>query len=106
VEAELAALATAGATAVVGLMATDGWDAAGSRVAALLSRDGRSQDAASGAARALEQERREVAAARDDGDATAIEDLEAVWRTRLRRLLREDPAAATALRELLAWSSR
>ncbi len=104
-EAELAALAASGATTVVGLMATDGWNVVRSRVVALLRRGGRAQDDADHVEGELDQECSEVTAAREDGDATVIADLEAVWRTRLRRLLREDPAAATALRELITEST-
>ena len=103
-ETELAALAASGATTVVGLMATDGWIAVRSRVVALLRRGGRAKEDAD-LEDELDQECSEATAAREDGDATAIADLEAVWRTRLRRLLREDPAAATALRELIAESN-
>lgn len=104
-ETESADLVRSGAATVVGLMATDGWAAASWRVAALLRRSGRSGDGADSVDHELEQERGEVVAARDHHDGTAIADLEVVWRTRLRRLLREDPTAATALRELIAEGS-
>ena len=101
-EAELTALAASGATTVVGLMATDGWNAVRSRVTALLRRGRGTQDDADRVESELERERDEVTAARDGVDLTAVSDLEAVWRTRLRRLLHEDPAAAAALRDLIA----
>lgn len=104
-EAELAALAASGATTVVGLMATDGWNAVRSKVTALLRRGCRAQDDVDRVEDELERERVEVTAARDGGDPTAVADLEAVWRTRLRRLLHEDPAAAAALRDLIAEHS-
>jgi hypothetical protein len=83
-EAELASLAVSGANTLVGLMASDGWQAVRSRVAALF----RHRDDVAGE---LEESRAELTAAA----GTA-------WRLRLRRLLRDDPAAAAALRELIA----
>lgn len=104
-EAELAALAASGATTVIGLMATDGWNAVRARVVALMRRDVSGLDDAAERERVegeLELERREAAEARAGGDTAALSDLEAVWRTRLRRLLTEDPAAAATLRALVA----
>lgn len=101
-EEELAALVASGATTVVTLMATEGWQTVSSRLAALLRRVSRNPVEADQVEAELEQERREVVALHDSGDTTARIDLEAVWRTRLRRLLHEDPAAAEALRELVA----
>jgi len=103
-EAELAALAASGATTLVGLMATDGWNVVRSRAVALLGRGDQVQEDANRIENELELERSEVTAAWDSGDTTVIADLEAIWRTRLRRLLREDPGAATMLRELIAES--
>ncbi|PVE04344.1 hypothetical protein [Streptomyces scopuliridis] len=103
-EVELAALATSGATTVVALMATEGWNAVRSRVAALLQRGSRAQEDPNRVEGELELERREVAD-RDGDDAAVIADLEAVWRIRLRQLLREDPSASAALRELIAENS-
>jgi hypothetical protein len=99
-EAELASLAVSGATTLVGLMASDAWAATKSRVAALLSR-GRAADpeAVEGE---LAESRSELIAARDSGDESVAADIEATLRTQLRRLLKEEPAAAAALRELIA----
>ena len=102
VEPELLALATSGATTVVGLMATEGWTAVRLRVAALLRRAGMAQEDEERVQIELDEEHREATAARDCGTPAVIADLEAVWRSRLRILLREDPAAAIALRELIA----
>lgn len=104
-EAESVALAESGAATVIGLMATDGWNAVRARVAALLRRDAPGPDDPAERERTeddLESERREAAQARAAGDTAALSDLEAVWRTRLRRLLAEDPTAAAALRALVA----
>lgn len=103
-EAELASLVVSGATTLVGLMASDGREAVRTRVAALLRR-GRTADATDVEAE-LERDRRELAAARREGDEAAVADLEAVWRGRLRLLLREVPDAARELGELVAWGDR
>ncbi|GAA1465650.1 hypothetical protein GCM10009603_47100 [Nocardiopsis exhalans] len=47
----------------------------------------------------LEESRRELTA--DGGDALSAEEVERNWKTRLRRLLREDPGAAAELRAIL-----
>ncbi|MFJ4411757.1 hypothetical protein [Streptomyces sp. NPDC088910] len=122
-DAELAALAASGATQVVTLMASDAWTQVRDRLARFLARgsggsagaaaeDGTAaDDGTTGAAvRAgdetaaldeLQLSRAELTAARDSGDADAAADIEAGWRTRLRRVLRDDPAAAAELRLLL-----
>ncbi len=99
-EAELAGLAVSGATALVNAMAGDGWNAVKARVAALLRR-GRSAGGDDLEGR-LDEERRELTAAREEHDEDAVADLEGEWRRRLRRLLLEDPQAASVLRELIA----
>lgn len=103
-EAELATLVTSGATTVVTLMASDAWSAMRSRIVGLLRR-GETQEDADGVESAMDAEQREAIAAQEGGDQAVIADLEAVWRTRLRRLLREDPSASAALRELIADGS-
>ncbi|MGR8011182.1 hypothetical protein [Streptomyces hypolithicus] len=101
-EAELVALATAGATALVQQMVTDSWSHARGRVAAIFSRSASGtaadEDAVEGE---LEVSRGELTAARDAGDEQTAADVEAEWRTRLRRTLVADPAAAAELRALL-----
>jgi hypothetical protein len=98
VTAELAGLAVSGATTVVGLMASDAWTQARERLARFFARGGGpgEEDAVSGE---LQLSQQELAAA--DADADTAADIEAAWRTRLRRVLRDDPAAAGELRALL-----
>jgi hypothetical protein len=99
VDAELVALATAGATAVVQQMATDSWARARDRVVAFFARRGEAQEDA--VARELETSRGELMAALDSGDEQTASDVRAEWRTRLRRALLADPAAAAELRAVL-----
>ncbi|MEW2525078.1 hypothetical protein [Streptomyces sp. NPDC047071] len=98
-DAELAALAGAGATALVQAMVGDGWAAARGRVVAFLGRRrGTDEDQAGGA---LDETRDDLLAARAAGDADAEADARAEWRNRMRRALRADPDAAAELRLLL-----
>ncbi|MFI1224840.1 MULTISPECIES: hypothetical protein [unclassified Streptomyces] len=96
-EAELTALAASGATTFVGLMATEAWTQARGRVARFLGRgeDDEAVDAE------LEESRAELTAARAEADEETAADIEAEWRTRLRRTLRANPEAAEELRSLL-----
>ncbi len=98
-EAELAALATSGATTLVGLMASDTWAQAKTRLAALIGRGGTGEPAVIEGE--LEESRDELTAARDNRDQDLAHDVEATLRLRLRRLLQSDPALADELRELL-----
>ncbi|MGW0391201.1 hypothetical protein ACWDYJ_09915 [Streptomyces sp. NPDC003042] len=98
---DVSALVTAGATTVVGLMASDAWTYVGGRFARLLGHgDG---DAAPEEAVALElrSSRAELLMARADGDEAAAARVEEGWRERLRALLQQDEAAARELAELL-----
>lgn len=104
-EAELATLVTSGATSVVASMASDAWSAMRSRIVGLLRRGSATQEDADGVESAMDAEQREAIAAWEGGDQAVIADLEAAWRTRLRRLLLEDPSASAALRELIADGS-
>ena len=97
-EAELLTLATSGATTMVGLMVSESWTQARGRIAAFFGRDGSSSDVIEAE---LETARRELATGREEGDELAAADIEAQWRTRLRRVLRTDPVAAAELRALL-----
>lgn len=99
--AELTALAATGASTLVGLMVTDGWGRAKERIAAFLARRGGPEEAER-AERELTEAAGELAAARAAEDLPLAGDIEADWRLRLRRLLRDDPQAAAALRRLLA----
>jgi hypothetical protein len=98
VEAELAALASSGATTLVGLMASDAWTRVRDRMAAFFGRTG-GADAAAEELRLSQEELLAAHAASDE--AAVVEDIEAMWRSRLRRVLRTDPAAADELRRLL-----
>ncbi|WP_149822758.1 hypothetical protein [Streptomyces tailanensis] len=96
-DAELTALATAGATALVQQMVGDGWAGLRDRVVALFSRGRDEADVQED----LEESRADLVAARDAGDDEAVADVRAEWRNRLRRTLRADPAMAAELRALL-----
>jgi hypothetical protein len=97
----VAALASAGGSALIGAAATDAWNSARDGVLALFGRSG--------------DRRREVAAARLDADAAQIEAAPAAerdtvrarvlpgWQTRLADLLEEYPEARE---ELQAWVQR
>lgn len=97
-EAELAALAASGATTLVGLMVSEGWAQTRDRLTRFFARDGDE--------RAVDEElrlsQRELSAARAAEDEDAAADIEAAWRTRLRRALQADPGAVEELRSLLA----
>jgi hypothetical protein len=98
VEAELAALAASGATTLVGLMVSETWTQTRDRVARFFARGG-DESSAGEELRLSQQELMTAHAARDE---LAGSDVEAVWRTRLRRVLLADPEAAEELRSLLA----
>jgi hypothetical protein len=100
-ETELMTLAASGASAVVGLLAEDAWTAAKERIAALFGR-GRTDTDGDAIEAELEESRGELIAARDASDETVPADIEALWRTKLRRLLQQDPDAAEELRALIA----
>ncbi|WP_223187843.1 hypothetical protein [Streptomyces sp. CBMA29] len=79
-------------------MASDAWTQVRDRVAAFFGRAG-STDVA---AEELRLSQEDLLAARTEGDEEAVaEDIAAVWRARLRRVLRTDPTAADELRRLL-----
>ncbi|WP_137990048.1 hypothetical protein [Streptomyces vilmorinianum] len=103
-EAELVALATTGATALVQHMVGDGWERARTRVAEFFA--GRFGADAESVGAELETVRDELLAAERDGDEQAAADARAEalaeWRARMRRSLRDDPDAADELREILA----
>lgn len=99
VEAELMALAAAGATAFVQQMATDSWAQARDRIALFFARrDGGEGVAIEGE---LETSRGELTAALEAGDEQMVLDVEAGWRTRLRRTLMANPHAASELQSVL-----
>ncbi len=98
-EAELTALAAAGATAFVQHMAADSWAQARDRLVSFFSRHRvGEEDLIEGE---LETSRSELTAALQTGDEQTALDVEAEWRTRLRRTLQATPAAAAELRAVL-----
>ncbi|MBL1089071.1 MULTISPECIES: hypothetical protein [Streptomyces] len=99
-EAELVALATAGATTLVQQMATDGWATVRRRMAAFLARRRGAGDEAALEGE-LDDSRADLVVAQEEGDQDGVAGVTAAWRLRLRRLLSEDPAAAAELRALL-----
>ncbi|MFJ1592889.1 hypothetical protein ACIOD0_22000 [Kitasatospora albolonga] len=97
-EAELTALAASGATALVGLMATEAWNQVRGRAVRFLARN----DEESAAVDAeLEESRAELIGLRAGADEDSAADAEEEWRLRLRRALRTNPEAAAELRDLL-----
>lgn len=96
-DAELIALASSGATTLVGVMVSDAWTQARDRVAQFFSRGEQDSDAAE----ELVRSRQELMSAIEEGDTQAASDAQAVWRMRLRAVLRSDPHAAAELQALL-----
>ncbi|MFD7837132.1 hypothetical protein [Streptomyces sp. NPDC059761] len=88
---DVGALVTAGATTVIGLMASDAWTYTSGRLARLLGRTDTE----------LRSSRAELLLARADGDEAAVEQLEEGWRERLRTVLEADQGAVRELTELL-----
>lgn len=102
-DAELTALAAAGATALVQSMVGDGWAHARDRAVGFFSRRRAAgvEDDSAAVAGELDEARDELVAARDAEDEEAAADVRAEWRNRMRRALRADPEAAAELRLLL-----
>ncbi|GHJ38310.1 hypothetical protein [Streptomyces sp. TS71-3] len=102
---ELAALAAAGATTLVQQMVGDGWAQVRDRLARVFSRGSGGETGDGETARTVRGEldlsREELVAARAGGDHDAADDVQAAWRSRLRRTLRADPAFAAELRALV-----
>ncbi|MEV7087497.1 hypothetical protein AB0O07_16600 [Streptomyces sp. NPDC093085] len=98
-EAELMALATAGATAFVQQMATDSWAQARARIARFFARRADAEDGV--VEGELETSREELTAALASDDEQTAADVEAAWRLRLRRTLAANPSAAAELRTIL-----
>ncbi|MCX5371122.1 MULTISPECIES: hypothetical protein [unclassified Streptomyces] len=98
-EAELMALAASGATTFVQQMAADSWAQARDRIVSFFSRrSGSEEDVIEGE---LETSRGELTLAMESGDEQTALDVEAEWRTRLRRTLLANPEAASELRSIL-----
>lgn len=100
-EAELVQLATAGATALVQQMATDGWTRARDRVVGFFAGRGEGSPSPEDIESDLDRSQAELATAQRENDEEAAADVRAEWRNRMRRALREDPEAACELRTLL-----
>ncbi|MER6566297.1 hypothetical protein ABT288_08935 [Streptomyces sp. NPDC001093] len=98
-EAELTALAAAGATTFVQQMAADSWAQARDRIVSFFSRRGGEEGLVEGE---LEASRGELTLAMEAGDEQTASDVEAEWRTRLRRTLVANPGAAAELHQVLA----
>ncbi|MEV3991743.1 hypothetical protein AB0J57_22805 [Streptomyces sp. NPDC049837] len=121
-EAELVALATAGATALVQQMVGESWEQVRGRVVDFFARrsatapgpesgstgpeSGTSGPDPETVAAELETVRAELLAAEASGSEEATADAQSEarteWRARMRRTLRADPAAAAELRAILA----
>ncbi|GLF98569.1 hypothetical protein [Streptomyces yaizuensis] len=97
-EAELVALATAGAAALVQQMVQESWGPARERLARFFSRGAADPDTVTAE---LETSRAELLEAQEEQDEEAAADVLAEWRVRMRRTLRDDPEAAAELRTLL-----
>ncbi|MEV8533914.1 hypothetical protein [Streptomyces sp. NPDC051211] len=89
---------TAG-SALVGAMATDGWQQARAAVVDWWRR--RRPDAADDVGSELETLRTQVLGAREQSDTDTEQALAGAWCLRLQQLLNEDPALAAELRRLL-----
>ncbi|MGA5504003.1 hypothetical protein [Streptomyces umbrinus] len=97
-EAELAALAASGATALVGLIVSESWDRAKSGLVRFFGR--RTSDEA--ADEELQSELEELGRAWAAGDAAARERVQAGLRRRLEGIFQEDSEAAVELAQLLS----
>ncbi|MFE1379679.1 hypothetical protein ACFW6S_12135 [Streptomyces sp. NPDC058740] len=102
-EAELMALATAGATALVQQMVGDGWERARTRIAAFFAaRSGADPETVG---EELEAAREDLLRAESVGDETTAGEARAEarieWRARMRRSLLADPESAGELRSIL-----
>jgi hypothetical protein len=95
-DAEMETLAASAATALVGLMVSDLWTQAKETFGRLFARRN-SRTAASD----LDTARAELVAARESGQSLVVSDIEAEWRARFRRLLRQDGTVGDEIRELL-----
>jgi hypothetical protein len=102
-DAELAALAASGATAVVQLMAQDAWTSVRDRVLALFGRGAADRPESVGAA--LDEARDIVAASGGRVDDPRLAALVSDWREQLLVLLRQEPALAEEVRTLVAQAT-
>lgn len=95
-ESEVDTLAASAATALVGLMVSDAWAQAKEKFGRFFARrrSGTTQSD-------LEAARAELVAAGESGQRLLAGDIEAEWRARFRRLLRQDGTVGDELCELL-----
>lgn len=91
------ALATSGATTLVGLMVTEGWGQLRDRVAGLFRRQGRAEVVGA----ELESSREVLLEAARQGDPEVREAVALEWRSRLTQLLAADAQAVAELQDLL-----
>lgn len=99
-EEALTALASAGGTALVTAMVTDGWESIKARFARVIGR-GRTAEVEAAQAR-LEQSHAALEGLTGQDLERAQAEQEVVWRTRLSDLLERDPALETELRAVIA----
>ncbi|MET9171872.1 hypothetical protein ABZX64_12570 [Streptomyces misionensis] len=97
-DAELVALATSGATTLVGLLVTDGWTQARQRFSALLSQTRGSQEAAEAE---LDRMREELIRADQSGDDARVADTATELKMWLRRALEDNPELSAELLKLV-----
>ncbi|MET9950884.1 hypothetical protein ABZ135_04950 [Streptomyces sp. NPDC006339] len=102
-EAELVALASAGATALVQQMVGEGWERARTRIAAFFA--ARSGTDAEAVGADLDAARDDLLRAERTGDQDAVDtardEARVEWRARMRRSLLADPRSADELRAIL-----
>ncbi|MGW9205928.1 hypothetical protein ACWGR4_02915 [Embleya sp. NPDC055664] len=91
-------LAASGATTMVGLMVSESWTQARNRLTAFFTRTGSEPSTTE---HELDAAQGELTTARAEGNDIVAADIEAEWRTRLRRALQSDPTAAADLQALL-----
>lgn len=96
-EAELAALAASGATALVELLVSETFG----RIKRPLARFLRRRAGGDVAEDELQADSQVARSAQADGDADAVADVQARWQARLERIFRDDPDAAGELARLL-----
>lgn len=97
---EVVALASSGATTLVGLMVTDGWTQARARFTCLLRRRHPGVEAE------LDSARNTLLAATGSNSERARTEVEAAWTERLTSLLSGNPEAASELTAILAEYQR
>ncbi|MFJ9121917.1 hypothetical protein ACIRJO_41110 [Streptomyces sp. NPDC102394] len=97
---EVGELLQSGAGTLLGLMVTDAWAQVRERFAVLIGGDRR--EATEAVRRELDASRAQLLDARQAEDAEAFADIEAEWRSRLRRLLAAQPELTAQLQQIIA----